>query len=212
MPVVENDIIRLTTQSAYLGIKALQVYYMRARDIVGDVTYESMADDFSSKYAAQVNLYLHPSCVLELIKVENVSNEVDIYSKAYSLAGTAGTPGDALPPYVTYSVRQLRGSKVTRHGSKRFAGVPEGFQAAGVYTGGGGSPNQLVSFCSQAVTVDDGGGNTLFLDHVIVGRTLVTPPEGAPYYDIDLTKVNTVIGSDFRGLSTQNSRKFGRGI
>lgn len=212
MAIVAGDILRLTTQVDYLSQKCLQVWFYRADNLVGVPTYEGVADGFKAQYDLHCTIYLHPNAVLELVKVENLTNGVDIFSKGYNVPGTASNPGDPMPPYVTYSVRQLRGSKITRHGSKRFAGVPEGFNNGGSYSGGGSSPNQLVDFCAATHGAGSDSENNLQAVPVIVGRKLVTKAGGKTYYDVDLTKINSITGADFRGISTQNSRKFGRGI
>jgi hypothetical protein len=211
MAIGNNDIIRVTTQTAMLGMNCLNVFTYRAEEVVGAPTYEAVADSFEQLYDATVNFIIHPEAVLNLVKVENLTNEIDIFTKVFSDAGRGANAGQLMPPYVTYSIRLLRSSKITRHGSKRFAGVGENFVNGGVWTAGGAGPQEIIEFCKDHITVDPTGDVLAVLRPVIIGRTLAIV-DGAETYPLDLGKVNPVQDADFRGISTQNTRKYGRGI
>lgn len=116
--------------------------------------------------------------------------------------GTRSASGDILPPFTAVGVRMVVGTRVTRPGQKRLVGLTEADQNAGVLVAGTvaiykafvdvaaglltlGAPAAATILQSQVFSKDNGG-------FIIASQ------------DVQGTIVNT-------NVSTQNSRKFGRG-
>jgi hypothetical protein len=141
-------------------------------------------------------------------------NGVDIGNYAYVNDETGVVPGEALPVQDAVSVQFLRGDRTTRHGWKRFGGVPETFQAGGELTSGAitqwTTDMQTLYFptLSPIVNVDlidpgDDAIGSVGLRAIIWGGNSPAFPMGR-YQPIEgiLVKPN---------VSTQNTRKVGRG-
>lgn len=113
------------------------------------------------------------------------------------------TGGDALPPYVAVTGRLGVGSRVTRAGSKRFPFALEADNLNGVASAAFVTLCQAVlTACTVGVIL---GAPALAVELVPVVRGVGNSnPPVVSYQRIISTQVNTY-------LSTQNSRKFGRG-
>lgn len=114
-----------------------------------------------------------------------------------------GTGGDALPPYVAVTGRLGVGTRATRSGSKRFPFALEADQVNGVVAAGYvASIQACLSACTEAVIL---GVPALAVELVPMVRGVgASNPPVVTYQRVISTQVNTYI-------STQNSRKFGRG-
>lgn len=201
MAAAQNDIIRVIVNQRQAGQVIQNVYFYRV------VTLTGLADDYLSLVADwMVNEVFPPirniqaaQLTYENINITNVTNGIDFYDRVFSPALAGLSPGDAMPPNVTYTFRLLRETLATRHGYKRFAGVDETLQSNGLYIGSENATGAIQE--ALAADIQPAPSIIPLLEPVIVRKDAA----GA------ISAVNSVGASDFRGIGTQNTRKIGRG-
>lgn len=118
------------------------------------------------------------------------------------VTGTNGLiTGDCLPPYAAWSYIYTRKSRAMRHGFKRFAGVPESWQTNGEVATG--TPTTTVGDLGSSLQV------ILELGADVTGAPVVPQRQrhGVPLTPIEYWSPADI---NFHGITTQNSRKFGR--
>lgn len=202
MGALLGDLLRFTDRQTFLGQTVLNVYFYRVTSITGlDDTYlDVLGGWFKDNVVSPVAALQSASVSHTELFLENLSNGVDIltYDDGFPIAGEAS--GDALPPYASYGFQLLRESRTTRNGYKRFAGVTEANQDDGIYTGGG----TAITDVEDALAADVVIGLATVAEPVIVKRPFDVPVVTFEYASIG--------GALFRGIGTQNTRKFGRGV
>jgi hypothetical protein len=109
--------------------------------------------------------------------------------------------GDCLPPFAAWSFMYSRANLLMRNGYKRFPGVAETWQLNGEVVEG--TPEDTLA----------GLGETLHSHLILAGdeeAIVVTPRR--QWHNVALDPVEYWISADcnFHGITTQNSRKFGR--
>lgn len=200
MALALNDIIQITTRVDYLGQECLNVWHYRLTLLEAGVSYTDLADDMAAFWTNTVAAFTHTAANLTQVDVLNLTNGLDIFSKGYNLNGLR--PGAVMPSFTAWSFQFLRGSRLTRHGWKRFVGVSEDDTTGNDPTGTiEAILNTSAAEMFQGV-VRSGTAEDFTLTPIIIGRTLV-----AGVYELDLTKINTVTSVVFSALTTQNSRK-----
>jgi len=211
MSLVVGDIYRVTWFQRLLGQNVLNVQFYEMSEAEVDATEVTMAEAAFGKWQTNILPLQSLQLTLNQVKVENVSDGLGIgFWTPSPVLGTIS--GDVMPPFVTWSFQQTRGSRVTRHGHKYVGGIPEASVINGSTTL---SPAQLAFFENVFVDpleVDDSVVPLIAFSAIprIVGRkeSLTTPGS----YELDLTKINPITGLVFRGVSTENLRKLGRGF
>lgn len=136
---------------------------------------------------------------ITLMRMQNYTNENEFFEVAWINSGTRS--GDAMPSFVAHGLQLTRGNKNTRNGSRRIPGVMEGD-----ITDGNNPPtpvqNGLMSaFMSDFSYVE--GANNFLARPVILGRDQLGR--------IEPTRYSPVTGVTYKRVTTQNSRKKGRG-
>jgi len=203
MPAAAGDLIRITDKQTYLGQQVLNVYFYRVSDttpLIGDYL-QTFSDSFQDVVLADVVPLQLAALEHTSLYIENISNGVDILedTTGFPISGDVET-GSGMPPYVSYGFQLVRESRVTRNGYKRFAGVPETFTSNGVYDG---NPT-LIAALEDALGSDFQAGIATYAAPVIPKRPIAVPVGTYEYADIS--------SGLFKGIGTQNTRKFGRGI
>lgn len=198
-----NDIIRITDRQTLLGQVVLNVYFYQLQDTgtFGDGYLDDIAAHFVEAVitpvtALQINVLEHTELFLE-----NLTNGLDIltYDTDFPIEGSVSGE-DVMPPFVSYGFQLIRESRATRNGYKRFAGVPENMVDSGVYVG---SPT-LISDVETGLAADIVSGLAT-LCHPVIVRHPIDVPLISPVF-------SNVGASLFRGIGSQNTRKFGRGV
>lgn len=207
MALAVGDIIQFTDEQLYLGQQVLNVYHYRVDELDPDVTIGDLADQFVTLILSIIREIQITSLIHTQVTVRNLTNGLDIWEEPLDLAGLADVP-DPMPSFVTYAYRLIRSTALTRHGAKRIAGVGEGWVNGNVPT-----PTALPGLQSRAsVFVDpvsrEGTVSDFVLTPVIVGR-VPTGELGAGEYD--LSRINPVADAQFIRISTQTTRRAGRG-
>lgn len=206
MSMATNDIVQLTVSGTYLSQQWMNVFHYKV--ITPQTVYDpiTVMDAFASDVMGNILQVCVSLWSFTTIDFKNLTNALDIASNGYTVAG--GVSGDGLPAFAAWAFRLNRASALTRHGHKRFTGVPESMQTNG--SASGTAPSILASIASILASdlVEDSQNDKNFtLRPVIVGRTLNQSGD----YELDLSKINTILSAQYVNLSTQNTRKAGRG-
>jgi hypothetical protein len=143
-------------------------------------------------------------------RCENIIPSADNFSQGHAPGTVVGArTGECLPPFVCYAFRKNRVSSAVRNGQIRIAGVSEGDQANGVVAGGMTAALNAVATLFQT-TISFGGGQTALFQPRIFRAGRPAGPGGVPPAVIQADfEIQSVV---YTRISTQNTRKFGRGI
>lgn len=208
MAISVNDVLQITDVQNYLGQTILNVYFYRV-DVLGSaITYQDVADYFQTQIVLPVADIQSDQLTHSSTMVKNLTNGLDIFEDPIIINGTdVNAIG---PSFVAASFRLLRSTAATRHGSKRVGGLTENF-----YTGNSHSATYNVGIAAiedalgSPVEVDSAGDLDLTMSPVIVGRF----PKGSPNEgELDLSVINPVSSCQFIRVSTQTTRRAGRGV
>jgi len=197
-----GDLLRFTDRQTFLGQTVLNVYFYRITSITGlDATYlDVLGAWFVDNVITPVaSLQSDDVSHVELF-MESITNGVDINSYTTDLPIAGAASGDNLPPYTSYGFQLIRESRVTRNGYKRFAGVTEPNQTNGVYTGGSTPITDIENALKSDIVI----GLVTVAEPVIVKHPITVPMASYEYASIG--------DCLFKGIGTQNTRKFGRGV
>lgn len=203
MAAVTGDLIRITDKQTYLGQECLNVYFYR----IGDVT--ALVGD----YLAILGGWFRDNVMGRVINIqaagvshtglflENLSNGVDIetFTDDFPVSGQMGDAA-GMPPFVSFGFEMLRESRVTRNGYKRYVGVCETQVTDGIFVG----DESDIALIETALGSDIHIGLVTEAAPVIVKHPVIVPAGTYLYSDIS--------AGVFKGIGTQNTRKFGRGV
>lgn len=216
MAIGVSSIIRFKNFHQFRNQQVLNVSYflVMAVDPGSVVSVPSyLAKGWAWKWYEALSGNLTQNLLFDRVEVDEVGGTA-IGTYAYQ-NGEAGTvPGESMSSFDAVSVQFLRGDRTTRHGWKRFAGVPESFQSAGVLTSGAvaqwNTDMSTLYYPSPVPVVDvdlidpaDDVVGTVSLRAIIFGEHIGNPP-GSRYQPIQGFEVKNE-------LTTQNTRKIGRG-
>jgi len=137
---------------------------------------------------------------LEHIKVQVTNKEVPSDFTELATAVSGEISGERLPPFCAFSVQLSRASRASRNGHKRVGGVPEVSQQQGTLSSGALAQLQTYADAIAAPLVDSDGNSWT---PKIWRRLSATHAE-------DFFPINAGIASN--NVTSQNTRKFGRGI
>jgi len=192
-----DNIYTVIDKQVFLEQSCLNVYHYRQMN-AGDDQAAALTGAFVSTVlptilGQQATLVTHLS--VEAFSHEDLS---DFYTDVLVSDNAGLEAGQALPPYACWSFEYLRSTRAVRNGAKRFVGVPESLQANGEAVAG-----ELAALASLATVLGDPlvvGGVTF--NPVIVHKMLTEPFTWTAY---------PILGVEYKGIGTQNTRKFGRG-
>jgi len=211
MAIVEGSLVEIVVEQHWLGQTCLNAWQYQISAFTSTVTPANILEAYWDN-VKDVYRSLYPNLtpgVLTALRIRELNNALGDYAEyaipADEQSGTRAVVGatDPLPPFAAGSVRLVVGSRATRPGQKRFAGACEGDQSAGVLGGTFvealddigvhmsvklilGAPAALVGLQPIVVRKDADGAVTA---HQNVTGYLVNP-----------------------NVSTQNTRKIGRGV
>lgn len=144
-------------------------------------------------------------CSWQDVVITNLSTPAEFWLGVPDTPVSGLVSGDTLPPYASWGFILRRTTKITRNGAKRFWGVPESMQVNGIPTAGAG-----VLLPSLA----DFLGAQQF--HTAIGTPPIeftlTPEIVRKNALGEMTLHQHVYDGQFRAITTQNTRKFGRGM
>lgn len=199
-----GDIIEARLFGTLFGQLHLNVFTYQIDTQNGPADYDGIADATWDILVPAVQQIATADLTFERVEVDNVTDGLSFGSFASSATGTVA--GNAFSPFATWYFRYNRSTKITRSGGKRFGGVAEVEVADGVAVTSflptlSAAANDLEQSVTWLNPTDP--TNAVGMSPVIVGRK----PAGG----YDLARVNKVESVQYVSVSTQNSRKFGRG-
>jgi len=207
MAVNVGDVLQLIDQQTFLGQQLLNVYFYEVAESDPDVTLEMIAQQFELDVIPLVKMMQSEVLMHTSILISNLTNGIDIWEEPVNVAGYDDT-NDPLASFYSFGFRLVRSTALTRHGSKRIGGVTEGMvdgnTLASLYVT---VVNDLGAQLAEPL-VAEGTTADFVVNPVIVGRfpsTSSTP--GA----LDLSKINPVASAQFIRVTTQTTRRAGRG-
>lgn len=154
------------------------------------------ADMLPELIAVQSTFLTHES-----IEVINLDDPTDFYEEALSASNVGTVSGEMAPVFVAWGYRLLRASRLSRNGYKRIAGVGE------ADLGDGDAASAALTRLNALATVMGGTITDTVTSStwkpVIMSRSGVAP-------NIVYTP-NDVSGAEYISVTSQNSRKYGRG-
>lgn len=207
MGILLDDILEITLVQTLQTNQALNVFQFGVDELIETTTYEIVADHFEAAVVAAINDVQSTQVANTRLQIKNLTNGIDIYEKP--LSGGGSYAGVAMPNFVAWAFRLVRTTGLTRHGAKRIVGPSE--EAVGnnePSTPAVALLNALATQLASPLVIVDTPGD-LTIHPVIVGR--VTTP-GAGYGSYDLSKINKVQSAQFIRVTSQTSRRLGRGI
>lgn len=209
MSLTAGDVISVEDRQTYLGEQVINVYYFQVVSFEPLVDLADLADVFTSDYVAALLPVQHLELAHNRIIVRNLTNGLDIHEKPLApIVGlNAGDPGNSL---LAYSIRLVRSTAATRHGSKRIGGVPENASVGNLPTSQYATALALVCETlgvglERSGTVDE----DFITVPVIVGRFPTGDPNAG---ELDLSVLNPIASAQFIRITSQVSRRAGRGV
>jgi len=194
-----GDIYNIVVEGTYLNQQTINSFHYVRDGVVGEPDPDDLADAFMAMLSGDLPSILSTAFQFTTLRIKDVNpSGFEFVRLGLGLYGDAG--GDSMPPFVAYGYLYQRLHRSTFHGHKRFAGVPESAQAAGVVTGG------FVAGVALAATNLISTLTATLLDYkpCIYSTILNGVPRTTPV-------VNLVKAVVFSSIATQNSRKFGHG-
>lgn len=195
-----GDVYRVLDYQSMFGSQMLNVYYYeQVAAFTPDINEsESFIQDwFTDMQPAilevQNDIVTHP-----VLTISSLASFTDFWSTTNG--GSGQVSGDCLPPFVAWAIRLNRVSRVVRNGQKRFAGVSESQQENGIVISGTPTTNLTLLAEKLATIIDHGGVPTW---KPIIAR--IGPGDS-------VTAQSDVAGATFVGISSQATRKYGRGM
>lgn len=213
MAAIEGDILEIVLVQTLFTEVCNNIFHYRLDDVTGTPTYDDILDAWAVGVLDKINDIQSADVNNVRTIVRNLTNGLDIVEDPNTAIGSVGAASS--PSFVAYAFRLLRSTSLTRHGSKRFAGVDEGTHLDN--SAQGSVPllfDELETALGSPVEID-GAGGAGFLQPVIVGRTFVAgvPEEDTKdHYELDLAKINVVQGAQYIRITSQTTRRVGRGI
>lgn len=199
-----GDIYQLIDWQEFAGQHCLNIYYYQLSTASGAAPY---AEDLATLFAAGPLVDIVEVQVSGLQHTQIVVTCPDDFSDFFTLplvapigTGTAGTEG--LPPYAAGSIRLNRATRELRNGQKRFAGPPESAQTNGTVTTAYTTAMNTIA-ADLAANLTGGSAGAVWVPRIV--RKQRVPPYA-------ITAHIGIAGAQFVALTTQNTRKIGRGI
>ncbi len=194
-----------------------QIYFLRLRGrMEGQISQNTFVYDVSEAgvpanvTALDLEIAFHTTIVPLLTALQSVAfTYEEIYCYNYSvltdftvdtISDIGVVAGDAMPSYVAYGLSYNPVVRTDRPGAKRIGGVPEANVQDGVLVvGAEAAMTALVDALSAQLTVGIAGKVDPGYLHI--------PTDTFPYPNFSGTN-----GVNYKRITTQNSRKIGRGI
>lgn len=206
-----GDLYQVVDVQSLEGQQVLNVYfYKRSAAVLVGNPAQQVADAFDSTMIPLIKPCQSPSLVHNEIRVQNLFDPTDSYTKLVSHPGTYSVSGDNNEPFSALGIRLVQTNGSIRNGSKRLAGVIESMSSGGILTESGAITALIAAGVGMASGMDIGIITDALLP-VVIKRILdggryrlpansgeaVTGDVSGALYNVDVT--------------SQVSRKYGRG-
>lgn len=165
---------------------------------------QEIIDAYAVDFVAAIQNLISVQVAFYGVKIINLSNPDEFFESDFTTPVAGAVSGDCLPPFASWGFQLNRATRTTRNGYKRFPGVAESSQVNGVATSGAISTANAIAALlgvQQDFVVASPGTLEFSLSPKIVRKDEAG----------ELVLVNDVISASFKGIGSQNTRKFGRG-
>lgn len=207
MAIVVGDILQITDVSTYLSQVCLNVYFYRVTLAEASAEYADVNSCFLSDMQAAVLGFQADSVQHYQVSIRNLTNGIDVVEFATNNYG--GNAGDGMPSFVAYGFRLFRTNATTRHGAKRFVGCMEAHvQNNAAVAGIVATLNACANALKAKITYPGGASDQFEAEPVIVGRFPQSHPDAG---QLDLSTINPVANATYVRVTSQTTRRAGRG-
>lgn len=208
MALAQGDVVQIVDNQSYLLQVVQNVYEYYAYEVTGTVTLEEIGEEWKTTILPPILGVQSDDILHDVLYMKNLSNGVDIWDETTNVSG-AIVSTDQSPSFTAVGIQLLRSTALTRHGGKRIGGISDANIQGNSLIGTAltNMPAMLAAMAAELNVVGASGSANLY--PVIVGRF----PQGSLNAgEMDLSKLNPIQGAQFKRITTQNSRKAGRGI
>ena len=201
MAAALNDIVQVVVRQTMSGQEILNRYWFRVVALtgLGEGYLEIVRDHMLTVIIPAVRAIQGANLQYHGIDIVNFTNGIDFLNHVISPFLPGSVPQQSLPPNVNWTFRLLRETRATRHGYKRFSGVPETLQEQGMPLLDAGLRTAIETALAQ--DIQPAPSVIPLLAPVIVRLGAGGVVEA----------VNDIRAAEFRLIGTQNTRKIGRG-
>lgn len=208
--VSNNDILQLTLEGQYSSpgnqVRNVFQYEVHVAAPFSLLLYgQELIDEWFADFTPFMQDITSNQVGYLSMSVVNLTDPLQIYEAPFTDPAAGGVTGDCLPPFAAWAFQLRRTTAATRNGAKRFAGVPESLQLNGEPTAG-------AAVSLQAMATWLGNPSTLTLDNGVEISVEIQPVICRKDETGALIASQYVSSAQPRGVSSQNTRKFGRGI
>lgn len=209
MALAINDLLKITSEFEQGSNTGMMVSMWRVSQMDVPSTYDVLAEgfQFTLMVSGGVNDIIHTSAKAVRTVVDSLTKPLEYGEFVGDDVGSAG--GEPMASFVSLSIKQTVESRLTRAGYKRVPFISESVLNGNDFAGSLALQGQLEDFfglnASITYTPTEGDPIDIVLVPVVIGRTLNS--EVPPFYELDLAKINPVVGASVQGATSQNSRK-----
>jgi hypothetical protein len=211
MTIVDDSLVEISLNMVSLGQQMAMVFQYQVNGIAPSVTAVQIAEAWwnnvkvSTRALAQTGVFAAPFRTVLIRELNNPTGDYATYDiPPAEQAGTRSSgSGDAMPPFVAAGMRLVVGSRATRPGQKRVPFVTEGDNIAGALVAGyvglmqtwGGVITSLFNLGAPAA---------------LTGLQPIVTRKDANGYVTAYQPITGYLVA--QNITSQNSRKIGRGI
>lgn len=193
-----GDIYEVIARGTYFAQQILNVFHYSVTVDPGSTSSAlSIANALNSNILSPCTLVQSDQYAWTDVQAKNLMNVADFGD--VSAPNVGAVSGDAMPSFVGWGFQLNRQLSISKNGRKTFSGVPES-----LVTNGDADPSAAVPLANIAVAI----GQAIIVSGVhyapiIWRRPDALHPTGTSF---------PVSGAIFKRVTTQNTRKIGRGI
>lgn len=208
MTIAANDILQITDVQTFLAQQMLNVYFYRVISVGASADYTDVQTAWETVMQAPIQNIQNVVVSHDRLVVKNLTNGLDLAEQPAGYNGLM--TGDAEPSFEAYSYRLVRSTTLTRHGSKRYGGLPDNDITDNAPVSGAMTRvNAVATALGAHIIVTGTGAHDIEAEPIIIGRFPIGGPTPG---ELDLSKVNPVSFAQFIRLTTQTTRRAGRGV
>lgn len=205
MPYVVDDIIKVEVYQTYLEKNMVNSLFYKILSIVSGAVVDAVLEALV-EYIVDSFLPLQSEQVSHVGQtVYNLTDDISTLDVAYTVIG-GGIGTEFQPSFVAMGWKKAVGTRLTRPGSLRIGGIQEDMSTGNTLNAAYQTiRDNFAAAIGLSKQVDDGSGNVVNFNPVVVGR-LESPPDSGKYV-YDLTRINILTGLVLPRITSQNSRK-----
>jgi len=195
-----GDVYEILLGGHLFGQECLNVFHYMKNTGTGEPSLETFLSVFKPEVVEEVAAMVSNQFTWDRLRIKDVNINGGEREELGPFQTGGLTSAEDLPPFCAWSFLMQRFNRLTFHGHKRFAGVPEALQDDGI---------PVSTAVTLAVDVSAALSATL-----TIGSHTYSPCIYSRYFQGELRPtpvVNPIVDAVFKGISTQNTRKFGRG-